>query len=142
MAILAWNFSVIEQSAGTGPFSLAFRALVFLRRQLRLSEELLNEALPSSLFDPPSRIAVDRLSSVRPDVRYTGLLRIMLDGKYPRTRPLRRGDEFLETFEVFMKVIESLKRRDADEVEKLVRTIAAARQKGVPEVELVPAVAP
>jgi hypothetical protein len=46
MAILAWNFSVIEQSAGTGPFSLAFRSLVFLRRQLRLSEELLNEALP------------------------------------------------------------------------------------------------
>jgi hypothetical protein len=66
----------------------------------------------------------------------------MLDGKYPRTRPLRRGDEFVETFEVFMKVVESLKRCDADEVEKLNRTIAAARQKGVPEVELVPAVAP
>jgi methyl-accepting chemotaxis protein len=65
-----------------------------------------------------------------------GYLSTMLEGKYPRTRPLRRGDEFAETFEVFMKVIESLKQRDADEVKKLTQAIAAARQKGIPEVAL------
>lgn len=60
-------------------------------------------------------------------------LTTMLDGKYPRTRPLRRGDEFGETFQVFTEVVESLKRRDADEVEKLNQAIAAAKEKGVPE---------
>jgi hypothetical protein len=56
----------------------------------------------------------------------------ILDGTYPDTRPLRQGDEFVETFKVFTEVVESLKRRDADEVEKLNRAIASARQKGVP----------
>ena len=67
-----------------------------------------------------------------------GYLRTMLDGKYPRTRPLRQGDEFGETFQVFTEVVESLKRRDADEVEKLNQAIAAARQKGVPESDVAP----
>lgn len=57
----------------------------------------------------------------------------ILDGTYPHTRPLRQGDEFGETFKVFTEVIESLKKRDADEVETLNRVIAAARQKGVPD---------
>ncbi|MEO8007699.1 MAG: hypothetical protein ABI728_04155 [Betaproteobacteria bacterium] len=65
-------------------------------------------------------------------------LTTMLDGKYPRARPLRRGDEFLETFKVFTAVVESLKKRDADEVETLNRAIAAARQKGVSESDLAP----
>ena len=65
-------------------------------------------------------------------------LTTMLDGKYPRTRPLRQGDEFRETFKVFTAVVESLKKRDADEVEKLNQAIAAARQKGVPESDLAP----
>ena len=60
-------------------------------------------------------------------------LTTMLDGKYPRTRPLRQGDEFRETFKVFTAVVESLTKRDGDEVEKLNQVIAAARQKGVPE---------
>ena len=65
-------------------------------------------------------------------------LTTMLDGKYPRSRPLRRGDEFRETFKVFIAVVESLKKRDADEVETLNQAIAAARQKGVPESDLAP----
>ena len=60
-------------------------------------------------------------------------LTTMLDGKYPLTRPIRQGDEFRETFKVFTAVVESLKKRDADEVEILNHAIAAARQKGVPE---------
>jgi hypothetical protein len=62
-----------------------------------------------------------------------GYLTTMLDGKYPQTRALRRGDEFGETFKVFTEVVESLRKRDADEVEKLDQAIAAAKQKGVPE---------
>ena len=60
-------------------------------------------------------------------------LTTMLDGKYPPMRAIRQGDEFRETYNVFAAVVESLKKRDADEVEKLNRAIAAARQKGVPE---------
>jgi len=41
---------------------------------------------------------------------------------------LDRGDEFVETFEVFMKVIESLKQRDADEVERLTQAIAGPKR--------------
>jgi hypothetical protein len=65
-------------------------------------------------------------------------LTVMLDGKYPRPRPLRRGDEFRETFKVFTAVVELLKKRDADEVETLNQAIAAARQKGVPESDIGP----
>jgi hypothetical protein len=60
-------------------------------------------------------------------------LRIMLDGKYPRAHMIRQDDEFRETFKMFMAVVASLKKRDADEVEKLNHVIAAARQKGVPD---------
>ena len=63
-------------------------------------------------------------------------LTAMLDGKYPRARPIRQGDEFRETFEVFTAVVESLRKRDADEVAKLNRVIAVARQKGVPEADV------
>ena len=64
-------------------------------------------------------------------------LMTMLEGKYPRTRPIRQGDEFREAFKVFTAVVESLKKRDADEVQKLNQVIAAARQKGVPESDVV-----
>ena len=60
-------------------------------------------------------------------------LTTMLAGKYPRKHPIREGDEFRETFNLFMAVVESLKKRDADEVEKLNEVIAAAKQKGVPD---------
>ena len=60
-------------------------------------------------------------------------LSTMLDGKYPRIRPLRQGDEFGETFKVFTAVVELLKKRDADEVGKLNQAIVAARQKCVAE---------
>src|SRR5215217_621508 len=63
-------------------------------------------------------------------------LMAMLDGRYPLTRPLRAKDEFKETFTAFTAVIESLKKRDADEVEKLKRAIASARQKGVPGADI------
>jgi hypothetical protein len=65
-------------------------------------------------------------------------LTTMLGGMYPRTRQLRQGDEFRETFKVFTAVVEALKKRDADEVEKLNQAIAAARQKGVPESDIAP----
>jgi signal transduction histidine kinase len=60
----------------------------------------------------------------------------MLDGKYPPARPLRHGDEFQPAFNAFTAVLDSLRKRDADEVEKLNRVIAAARQKGVPEADI------
>ena len=59
-------------------------------------------------------------------------LTTMLDGKYPRTRPIRQGDEFRETFKVFTAVVESLKKRDAEDMETLNQAIAAARHNGVP----------
>jgi nitrogen fixation/metabolism regulation signal transduction histidine kinase len=60
----------------------------------------------------------------------------MLDGKYPPARPLRHGDEFQAAFNAFTAVLESLKKRDAEEVEKLNQVIAAARQKGVPAADV------
>ena len=63
-------------------------------------------------------------------------LAAMLDGKYPPARPLRHGDEFQVAFNAFTAVLDSLRKRDADEVEKLNQVIAAARQKGVPEADV------
>lgn len=65
-----------------------------------------------------------------------GHLLTMRDGQYPATRRLRPKDEFRATFELFTTVVESLRKRDADEMEKLDRIIVSARQKGVPEPEL------
>jgi|KBSMisStandDraft_5_1062788.scaffolds.fasta_scaffold126608_2 hypothetical protein len=67
-----------------------------------------------------------------------GHLLAMLDGKYPVTRRLRPKDEFRATFELFTAVVESLRKRDADELEKLDQAIVAARQKGVQESDLAP----
>jgi hypothetical protein len=67
-----------------------------------------------------------------------GHLTTMLDGHYPVTRRLRPKDEFRATFELFTAVVESLRQRDADELEKLDQAIAAARQKGVAESDLAP----
>jgi hypothetical protein len=63
-------------------------------------------------------------------------LMTMLDGRYPPARPLRHGDEFQKAFDAFTAVLESLKQRDAEEVEKLNQVIAAAKQKGVPEADV------
>jgi hypothetical protein len=54
------------------------------------------------------------------------------------TRRLRPKDEFRATFELFTAVVESLRKRDADELEKLDQAIVAARQKGVQESDLAP----
>ena len=62
----------------------------------------------------------------------------MLGGRYPVTRRLRPKDEFRATFELFTAVVESLRKRDADELEKLTQVIAAAREKGVQESALAP----
>ena len=62
-----------------------------------------------------------------------GHLTSLLDGRYPVTRQLRPKDEFRATFELFTEVVESLRKRDADELEKLTQAIGAAREKGVQE---------
>ena len=65
-------------------------------------------------------------------------LSTMLEGKHPNPRPLRQGDEFRETFETFTAVVDAMKKRDADEIEKLKSAIAAAKAKGVAEVDVAP----
>jgi len=67
-----------------------------------------------------------------------GHLTTMLDGRYPVTRRLRPKDEFRSTFELFTAVVESLKKRDAVELEKLDQAISGARGKGVPDSVLAP----
>ena len=67
-----------------------------------------------------------------------GHLETMLEGQYPETRRLRPKDEFRATFELFTEVVESLRKRDADELEKLDHAIAAAKQKGVQQSDLAP----
>lgn len=54
----------------------------------------------------------------------------MLDGRYPSLRPLRAGDEFAPMFELFKQLIDKQRDRDAAEVSKLTRAMAAAREKG------------
>jgi hypothetical protein len=63
-------------------------------------------------------------------------LSTLLEGKYPITRPLRQGDEFRETFETFMKLMDAYKKRDLDDVEKLRAVMTAARAKGLSDAEL------
>ena len=67
-----------------------------------------------------------------------GHLMAMLDGRYPTMRRLRPKDEFRATFELFTAVVESLRKRDADELAKLDKSIAAARAKGMQEADLAP----
>lgn len=65
-------------------------------------------------------------------------LKTILEGRYPITRPLRQGDEFREAFETFTAVVDQMKRKDADELEKLRATLSAGRQKGMTDAELAP----
>lgn len=65
-------------------------------------------------------------------------LKTILEGRYPVTRPLRQGDEFREAFETFTAVVDQMKKRDADELDKLLAAQAAARKKGVTDAELAP----
>jgi signal transduction histidine kinase len=57
----------------------------------------------------------------------------MLEGKYPHIRPLRDGDEFRETYKVLTALVESFRKREAEEADKLQQAIVAARQKGMLE---------
>ena len=56
-------------------------------------------------------------------------------GTYPTTRPLRSGDEFRGAFESFTKMIDSLRKRDADDLDRLMAVLAAAKTAGVPAAE-------
>lgn len=55
----------------------------------------------------------------------------MLDGRYPALRPLRAGDEFATMFERFKQLVDKQRDRDAAELSKLNKAMAAARDKGV-----------
>jgi hypothetical protein len=63
-------------------------------------------------------------------------LATMLDGKYPRPRPLRAGDEFGETYKLLTVFIESLRKRDEEEAGKLNEVIAAAKHNGMPAADV------
>ena len=65
-------------------------------------------------------------------------LMTLLDGRYPETRQLRAKDEFQATFKVFTAVIESLRQRDAEEVQILNDAIAAAQYKDVLDADIAP----
>lgn len=55
----------------------------------------------------------------------------LLDGRYPSLRPLRTGDEFAPMFKLFKQVIDKQRDRDAAEISRLGKAMAAARDKGV-----------
>jgi hypothetical protein len=55
----------------------------------------------------------------------------MLDGRYPALRPLRAGDEFAPMFELFKQLVDKQRDRDAAELSKLHKAMAAVRDKGV-----------
>ncbi len=63
-------------------------------------------------------------------------LSTLVTGKYPITRPLRAGDEFRETFEVFTSLIDAMKKRDAHDLERLRSVLAEAKNKGLGEAEM------
>jgi hypothetical protein len=63
-------------------------------------------------------------------------LTTLLGGKYPNVRPLRQGDEFRDAFDVFSKVISSLKQRDTDDLEKLKSLVEKAKAKGMSDADL------
>lgn len=67
-----------------------------------------------------------------------GHLMTMLEGRYPATRRLRPKDEFRATFELLTGVVESLRKRDAAELEQLAQAIVAARAKGMQDADLAP----
>ena len=52
-------------------------------------------------------------------------------GTYPTTRPLRAGDEFKDAFDAFTRMIDSLRKRDTDDLDKLKAVLAASRGSGV-----------
>lgn len=55
----------------------------------------------------------------------------MVDGNYPSLRPLRGGDEFAPMFETFKRLVDKQRDRDAVEISRLNKVVAAARSKGV-----------
>lgn len=63
-------------------------------------------------------------------------LNTILDGGFPHLRGLRAGDEFRDMFETFGQVVDAMKKRDQDELEKLRAFVDVARAKGFSEAEL------
>lgn len=57
-------------------------------------------------------------------------------GSYPTMRAQRAGDEFRGAFESFTRMIDSLRKRDDDDMTRLKAVLAAAKQAGVPGSEL------
>jgi nitrogen fixation/metabolism regulation signal transduction histidine kinase len=55
----------------------------------------------------------------------------LLEGNYPNARPLRDGDEFVEAFTAFRAMLDSMKKRDEDEAQKLRGVIDAAKAQGL-----------
>lgn len=56
-------------------------------------------------------------------------------GTYPTTRPLRAGDEFKDAFDAFTRMIDALRKRDSDDLDKLKAVLSAARGGGVSAAE-------
>jgi hypothetical protein len=54
-------------------------------------------------------------------------LTTLKSGTYPFMRPLRSGDEFVDTFQTFTQVVDGLKKRDLDDLETLKGLRDAAR---------------
>lgn len=59
-------------------------------------------------------------------------------GRYPKTRPLRAGDEFREAFSAFQAMIDEMKRRDASDADRLRAAVETARARGLSDAELAP----
>lgn len=54
------------------------------------------------------------------------------NGSYPTMRPQRAGDEFRDAFSSFARMIDTLRKRDDDEVRRLKTVLDAAKNAGIP----------
>jgi len=59
--------------------------------------------------------------------RYLGQIR---DGRVPEPRPLRKGDELKDFFDVFSGMLSSLKQRNAEEAELLIKLAGQMKESG------------
>ena len=63
-------------------------------------------------------------------------LNTMLEGGYPQMRPLRAGDEFKDAFDAFGEFVDSLKKRDQEEHDRLKAVVDAAKAKGLADADV------
>ena len=64
------------------------------------------------------------------------LLRQVGDGKLHFKGGLRKGDELQEFFETFQHMVDSLRKRQSGEIERLEAALTAAKEAGAPEAAL------